>query len=274
MTDPSIGIIGAGNMGLALASGLVAASVPRGRLAISDPNPDKRHAAERLGITTEPDNDALVRRTDVLVLAVKPQHLQVLCRAIAPAVAVRRPLVISVAAGVRAADINRWLGGELAVVRAMPNTPALIRAGASVMFANERATKTDRQAAESVLKAVSEVFWVADESLMDAVTAVSGSGPAYLFLFLEALIAAGIAAGLPRDLCAALAKDTALGAARMAKTSPDDVALLRTRVTSPGGTTEQAIKSFLDSGFMEMFTRAILAAATRSQQLGDQLGAL
>lgn len=259
-------------MGLALASGLIAASVPPERLAISDPNPDKRHQAQALGLTIEPHNDALIERTDLLVLAVKPQSLHALCRAIAPAVRRRRPLVISVAAGARAADIDRWLGEEQAIVRAMPNTPALIRAGVSVLFANDRVTKEGRGAAETVLKAVSEVFWITDEALMDAVTAVSGSGPAYLFLFLEALTQAGIAAGLPHDLCTALAMETALGAARMAKASPEDVALLRARVTSPGGTTEQAIQSLLGDGFMGMFTRAISAATTRSQELGRQLG--
>jgi len=274
MTHSSIGIIGAGNMGLALASGLAAAGVPRERLAISDPNSDKRQSAETIGIRSEPDNDTLIQGANLLVLAVKPQHLHGLCCAIAPAVARHRPLVVSVVAGARVADINRWLGGEQAIVRAMPNTPALIKAGASVLFANEHVTKEGQQAAEHVLKAVSEVFWVADEALMDAATAVSGSGPAYLFLFLEALTKAGIAAGLPQALCTALAMDTTLGAARMAKASPDEVALLRARVTSPGGTTEQAIKSLINDGFMEMFTHAILAATARSQQLGEQLGTL
>ncbi|HUW98798.1 MAG TPA: pyrroline-5-carboxylate reductase [Acidiferrobacter sp.] len=273
MTNSSIGIIGAGNMGLALASGLVAAGVARERLAVSDPNPDKRQAVTELGIRALADTDALAQ-ADLLVLAVKPQHLHDLCCALAPAMTGRHPVIVSVVAGARTADIARWIGGEPAIVRAMPNTPALIKAGTSVLFATKHVTQVGREAAEAVLKAVSEVFWVTDEDLMDAVTALSGSGPAYLFLFLQALTEAGIAAGLSRALATALAMNTTLGAALMAKTSPEEVAVLRARVTSPGGTTEQAIKSLMNDGFMEMFTHAINAATARSQQLGKELGAL
>ncbi len=272
MKKLSIGIIGAGNMGLALASGLAAGSLTE--LTVSDPNPDKRRAIEQLGVMTETDNKALVERIEILVLAVKPQHLPALCRALAPAVARRPPLVVSVAAGARTADIGRWLGADLAVVRAMPNTPALLRAGTSVLYGNALTTSAHRQAAETVLRAVSEVFWVEDEALMDAVTAVSGSGPAYLFLFLEAFIKAAADVGLPEPLCAALAIETTLGAARMAKADPQAVADLRRRVTSPNGTTEQAVKSFMADGFMDIVARAVTAAARRSQQIGDELGAL
>ncbi|MHB1513770.1 MAG: pyrroline-5-carboxylate reductase [Acidiferrobacter sp.] len=272
MHNLSIGIIGAGNMGLALASGLRAKVAP-GRLAVSDPHSDKRQTIQEMGLTVHADNDALVADADLLVLAVKPQGLRALCLAIAPAVQRRQPLIISVAAGVRTADIDRWLGGGVAAVRAMPNTPALINAGVSVLWANDRVTKAQRDAATAVLAAVSEVFWVADEELMDAATAVSGSGPAYLFLLIEALTAAGVRAGLPHELCAALAAGTAAGAARMVQGAPGDAALLRARVTSPGGTTEQAIKRLLDDGFMEMFARAIQAACDRSRALGEQLGA-
>lgn len=272
MKKLSIGIIGAGNMGFALASGLANGSATE--LIVSDPHPDKRQAIERLGVMTEADNEALVERVEILVLAVKPRHLPALCRALAPAVARCAPLVISVAAGARTPDIGRWLGGELAVVRAMPNTPALLRAGVSVLYGNALTTSAHRQAAETVLRAVSEVFWVDDEALMDAVTAVSGSGPAYLFLFLEAFIQAAAEVGLPEPLCAALAVETTLGAARMAKADPQAVADLRRRVTSPNGTTEQAVKSLLADGFMDMVARAVTAAARRSQQIGDELGTL
>ncbi len=273
MQNFSIGIIGAGNMGLALASGLTTRMAP-GRVAVSDPHPDKRQRIADLGLAAHADNASLVAQADVLVLAVKPQNLHELCTAIAPAVQRRRPLVVSVAAGVRGADVGRWLGGGLAVVRAMPNTPALINAGVSVLWANDRATTAERDAAGAVLGAVSEVFWLEDEALMDAATAVSGSGPAYVFLLIEALTAAGVAAGLPRDLCAALAAGTAAGAARMAREAPADVAVLRARVTSPGGTTERAITSLLGDGFLEMFDRAIRAACDRSRELGEQLGAV
>ncbi len=272
MHNLSIGIIGAGNMGLALASGLGPTVAP-GRLAVSDPHPDKRRKIQELGLAVHADNDALVAAANLLVLAVKPQGLRALCEAIAPAVQRQQPLIVSVAAGIRTADIDRWLGGGVAVVRAMPNTPALINAGVSVLWANDRVTQAQRDAATAVLAAVSEVFWMADEELMDAATAVSGSGPAYLFLLIEALTAAGVKAGLPHGLCAALAAGTAAGAARMVQDAPGDAALLRARVTSPGGTTEQAIKCLLDDGFMEMFARAIEAARDRSRTLGEQMGA-
>lgn len=269
-----IGIIGAGNMGMALASGLIAAAVPAQNIIMSSRDSDRRQEMERLGIIPEPHNDTLVSRADILVLAVKPQHLPGLCHAIAPACARRHPLVVSVAAGVRTADLARWLGDGLSIVRSMPNTPALINAGVSVLYAGNTVTEAERNAAEGVIGAVSQVFWVSDESLMDAATAVSGSGPAYVFLFVEAFVQAAIAAGLPPELSTALVTHTALGAARMIAGGAEDPATLRARVTSPGGTTEQAIKTFMNGGFIEMFTDAVLAARARSQQLGEQLGAL
>ena len=272
MQNFSIGIIGAGNMGLALASGLALRMAP-GRIAVSDPHPDKRQRVSDLGISALADNDSVVAHADLLVLAVKPQAVRGLCTAIAPTVRDRQVLVISVAAGIRGADIARWLGGAPAVIRAMPNTPALINAGVSVLWANDQATAAQRQAAATVLGAVSEVFWLTDEALMDAATAISGSGPAYFFLMVEALTVAGVALGLPQDLSAALAAGTAAGAGRMVHDHPAEAALLRARVTSPGGTTERAIKSLLGEGFMEMFGRAALAARDRSRELGEQLGA-
>ena len=272
MQNFSIGIIGAGHMGLALASGLASRMAPD-RIAVSDPHADKRQRVHDLGISAMADNDSVVARADLLVLAVKPQAMRDLCAAIAPKVRERRPLVVSVAAGIRGADIARWLEGGPAIIRAMPNTPALINAGVSVLWANDEATPTQREAAATVLGAVSQVFWLADEALMDAATAISGSGPAYFFLMVEALAAAGAMLGLPPDLSAALAAGTAAGAGRMVHDHPEEAALLRARVTSPGGTTERAIKSLLGEGFMEMFGRAAQAACDRSRELGEQLGA-
>ncbi len=268
----SIGIIGAGNMGLALAAGLAAGMGPE-RIAVSDRHPDKQQRIRDLGITAHADNDPVIAHADLLVLAVKPQGLRDLCGAIAQGVQNRRPVVISVAAGIRGTDIERWLGGGLSVVRAMPNTPALINAGVSALWANARTTPAQRQAAAAVLAAVSEVFWLENEALMDAATAISGSGPAYFFLMVEALTAAGTAMGLPRDVCAALAAGTAAGAGRMVHDHPGEAAQLRARVTSPGGTTERAIKSLLDNGFMEMCAHATQAAQLRARELGEQWGA-
>ena len=272
MQNFSIGIIGAGHMGLALASGLASRMAPE-RIVVSDPHPDKRQRIRDLGISAYADNGPVVARADLLVLAIKPQGLRELCAAIAHEVQSRRPLVVSVAAGIRGTDIDRWLGGGLAIVRAMPNTPALINAGISALWANDKVSARQREAAATVLGVVSEVFWLTDEALMDAATAISGSGPAYFFLMVEALTAAGVTLGLPRDLCAALAAGTAAGAGRMIHDHPEEAAALRARVTSPGGTTERAIKSLLGDGFMEMVGRAAQAARDRSRELGEQLGA-
>ncbi len=260
-------------MGLALGAGLAAAPAPRARLVISDRNAEKRARAEDLGVSATDDNEALARESDVLILAVKPQHLKALCATLAPALERARPLLISVAAGIRVEDLDAWLGGGQWIVRAMPNTPALLRAGTSVLYAGAGVPARERALAETLLATVSRVFWVPEEALMDAATAVSGSGPAYLFLFLEALIAAGAKAGLPPALAADLARSTTLGAARMAEGGDVDVATLRARVTSPGGTTERAIASLLADDFPGMMARAVAAACARSRQLSAEWGA-
>lgn len=273
MNDPVITIFGAGNMGRALGAGLARGGKRPDRLVLVDHNADQREAAQALGLTTAADGAPLLDHTDVVVLAIKPQGLATLCAHLKSLLMHRRPLIISVAAGARTTDINRWLGNGFCIIRAMPNTPALIGKGVTVLYGNAQMTNTDQDIAQTILQAVSQVFWINEERLMDAVTAISGSGPAYVFLFIEALIAAATTLGLPPDLATALACETVAGAGQMAATSPLAVTTLRRQVTSPGGTTEKAIDSFLADNFAAMFQRATAAACARSHELGEQLGA-
>ncbi|MDA8391109.1 MAG: pyrroline-5-carboxylate reductase [Gammaproteobacteria bacterium] len=272
MQNMTIGIIGAGNMGRALAAGL-AATPGAARALVYDHSDDTRRRAAQQGLAVAKTLAELVAQADVLVLAVKPQHVAALAREIAAGVATGHPLIVSVAAGIRTDALRRWFHSDR-VVRAMPNTPALIRAGATVLYAAADIAADDRARVEALLQPVSAVWWVADEDLMDAATAVSGSGPAYFFLAIEALAAAGVQAGLPALIASELAAATALGAARMAGAGTESPATLRRQVTSPNGTTERAIQSFMDQGFMKMFERAVEAARARAAELGEELGAV
>ncbi len=269
-TAPSLCFIGAGNMAGALIGGLIRQGHPPARIVASDPDRDKLHALERQhGIRSEPDNRVAAANADIVVLAVKPQVMKSVCQGLQGME--RQPLFISIAAGLREADIERWLGGEQALVRCMPNTPALLGLGASGLHANARVSETQRAQAERILQAVGITVWVEREAQLDAVTAVSGSGPAYFFLFIEALQNAGEAIGLDRQTAARLARQTALGAASMAL-NHDDVAGLRRQVTSPGGTTERAIRSFLEAGLPDIVEDAVRAADQRAAELAEQLG--
>ena len=207
-----------------------------------------------------------------MVLAVKPQVLQDVAGDLSAALAQQRPLVISIAAGIREATLRSWLGENTAIVRAMPNTPALVQSGATALYANTRVTEQQRSLAESILRAVGLVIWVEDEDLMDAVTALSGSGPAYFFLFMEAMQAAGMELGLPADTARLLTLQTAFGAARMALESPEDAGTLRRHVTSPGGTTEAAINILQQGELQELVRRALQGAAERSKELAGEFG--
>ena len=213
-----------------------------------------------------------MERAQVLVLAAKPQALRALAMDIAGAVQKTKHLVISIAAGIRVYDIQRWLGGNLPIVRVMPNTPALVGAGAAGLYANTLTSETQRDTAESLLRAVGTTVWLKDEALMDVVTAVSGSGPAYFLLIIEALERAAIAHGLDHATARLLAIETAYGAAKMALEGGDEPATLRARVTSPGGTTEQAIKVLEHAGIAALFHDAVGAAVHRSRELADLLG--
>jgi len=259
--------IGGGNMAAAIIGGLIAKGWPAASLCAVDVVPAALEALrKRYGIRTAGDGAAEALRADCVVLAVKPQQLREVARGLAPSADDR--LVLSIAAGIRSADLARWLGGKARVVRAMPNTPALVGAGISGLFAMPGVSAGDRSRAESVLAAVGETFWVEDEAMIDAVTAVSGSGPAYVFYFIEALQKSGAMLGLPEETARLLAIDTFLGAARLAQESPDPVGELRARVTSKGGTTHAAITSLEADGVGAAVERALLAARARAEELG------
>lgn len=224
--------------------------------------------ADKFGISTSADSHAAAREANVVILAVKPQVMQQVCEQLAGVDNELDCLYISIAAGIREQEINRWLGGNRAVVRCMPNTPALIRLGATGMFANSRVSDGQKQLAEDILTAVGIALWVDQESELDAVTAISGSGPAYFFYFIELLQQAGTKLGLKQNTARLLALQTALGAASMARNG--DVVELRKQVTSKRGTTEQAISSFQHSDLASVINRATKAANDRSKELGEE----
>ncbi len=272
MTD-RIAFIGAGNMAAALIAGLIADGTPVERIVAADPSVEKCTALnEMTGIRTLQDNTEAVALANILVLAVKPQVLPLVAREIAPLVQGNDLLVISIAAGIRCDSLQGWLGGGVALVRTMPNTPAMIRAGATVLYATNKVSDRQRGQAESLMRAVGLVQWITDESLMDAVTALSGSGPAYHFLIMEAMEAAARELGLPAETAHLLTLQTAFGAARMALESDDPPRTLRARVTSPGGTTERAVHELEQGGIRDLFRQALVAARDRSIELSADLG--
>ncbi|MDH5300895.1 MAG: pyrroline-5-carboxylate reductase [Gammaproteobacteria bacterium] len=269
-----IGFIGAGNMASAIIGGLIASGCKPTDIWVSDVDERKlQDLQQRHGLHVANDNAQLLEKVDVLLLAVKPQIMKSVLKPLAPQVQQRKPLVISVAAGLPTADLSRWLGGEVALVRTMPNTPALVRSGATALFANERVTAHQHEVAESIMRATGLALWVEQESQMDAVTALSGSGPAYFFLLIESMQKAGEQLGLEAETARLLALQTAFGAAKLALEADDGAAALRAKVTSPGGTTEQAINVFMQRGMPEMVAAAMTAADQRAQELAKQLGA-
>ena len=271
MTAPRIAFIGAGNMAASLIGGLRAQGVDASAIRASDHGAEQRAkiSAEH-GIQTFAANAEAIVGADVIVLAVKPQVMKAVCLDLAAHIGANQ-LIVSIAAGITCASLENWLGPR-AIVRCMPNTPALLRQGVSGLYANSQVSATQRQQAEQLLSAVGLALWLEQEQQIDAVTAVSGSGPAYFFLLIEAMTAAGEKLGLPRDTAAQLTLHTALGAARMAVASEVDAAELRRRVTSPAGTTEAAINSFQAGGFEALVEQALNAAARRSAELAEQLG--
>ena len=273
MTFDHIGFIGAGNMASSLVSGLVADGYPPDHLHVSDINQDALDALkQRLGVATAASNHAVAEKASVLVLAVKPQSLKAVLEALAPALKKKPPLLISIAAGISCASIERWAGGQAAIVRTMPNTPAMVGCGATGLFATEAVDERQRNLAEEILRAVGLTVWVDKEPLIDAVTALSGSGPAYFFLLMQAMEEAGIRLGLDPQTARLLSEQTALGAGKIAIETGAGPLELRRRVTSPGGTTEQAIATFEAGGFREMVDVAMQAAARRAKALSEQLG--
>ncbi|EJM68531.1 pyrroline-5-carboxylate reductase [Pseudomonas sp. GM50] len=271
MSKTRIAFIGAGNMAASLIGGLRAKGLDAAQIRASDPGEETRaRVSAEHGIEMFADNAEAIQGVDVIVLAVKPQAMKVVCEALRPSLAPNQ-LVVSIAAGITCASMNNWLGAQ-PIVRCMPNTPALLRQGVSGLFATNEVNAEQRQQAEELLSAVGIALWLNEEQQLDAVTAVSGSGPAYFFLLIEAMTAAGVKLGLPADIAAQLTVQTALGAAHMAVASDVDAAELRRRVTSPAGTTEAAIKSFQAGGFEALVEKALGAAAHRSAEMAEQLG--
>ncbi len=268
----NIAFIGGGNMAGALVHGLVEDGTDPASILVAEPDGARREQlAARHGVRTTEDNAAAAAEAELVVLAVKPQVLHEVARQLAPVLDRNRPLCISIAAGIRHAALLRWLGGSVPLVRAMPNTPAMLQAGATGLYAPPSLEERHREAAEHVLRAVGLVVWVEDEALMDAVTAVSGSGPAYFFLFMEAMEAAARELGLDGETAGLLVRQTALGATRMALESSLDLPTLRLGVTSPGGTTERAIGVFEEGGLRALVHRALAAARDRSRELSREL---
>ncbi|WP_313115368.1 pyrroline-5-carboxylate reductase [Ectopseudomonas guguanensis] len=271
MSNPIIAFVGAGNMAASLIGGLRAQGVAASAIRASEPGGEQRaRLQQEHGIATFADNGEAIKGAELIVLAVKPQVMKAVCLDLAPHLSANQ-VIISIAAGISCASLENWLG-ERPVVRCMPNTPALLRQGVSGLFANPRVSAAQKAQAEQVLSAVGLALWLDEEAQLDAVTAVSGSGPAYFFLLIEAMTAAGEQLGLPRETAARLSIQTALGAARMASESDVDAAELRRRVTSPNGTTEAAIKTFQAGGFEALVQQALNAAANRSAELAEQLG--
>ena len=270
MNTQKIGFIGAGNMARSLIGGLINSGVAADRLFATDPNEEIRTALENdFSITTFADNQMLIDESDVVVFAVKPQIMKA---AATPLSAKENALYITIAAGIPATSLDSWLGGNRAIVRAMPNTPSLVQSGATGLYANAAVSEEQKQLAESILRAVGLTVWVEDEAQLDIVTALSGSGPAYFFMVMEAMEKAAESLGLPADTARLLAIQTGFGASKLALEIEEDPAILRKQVTSPGGTTEQAIKTFEELGLIEMFNKAMKAARDRAAQLAEELG--
>lgn len=272
MNKANIAIIGAGNMGGSLLSGLIANQYEPNQLWVSDPDPEKlKQFKDEFHINVSTENQESIRQADVVILAVKPQIFAQVAQDLSEIIQQKQPLVISIAAGIRADSIQKWLGGNIAIVRAMPNTPSLLGCGATAMYANSFVSPVQHNLAESIMRAVSLVVWIEDEKLMDVITPLSGSGPAYFFLVMEALQDAAIELGLPKETARLLTLQTAFGAARMALESDVDVVELRRRVSSPGGTTEKALLVLEEHNIRQIFKKAIASAKKRSEELAEIL---
>jgi pyrroline-5-carboxylate reductase len=279
MINKKIGFIGAGNMAYSLVGGLTATGVSGANIWVSDPSADKMtQMADNFGTNTCQSNNELVQAVDIVILAVKPQQLAQVCTDISSDAQQVNPLFISIAAGVLSKDIEIWLNSSepanntLALVRCMPNTPSLVQSGATALFANPQVSEEQKTLAESILRAAGLTLWLDSETDMDAVTALSGSGPAYFFLVIDAMEKAGVKLGLDEKTAHLLAIQTAFGASKMALESDDSPETLRKKVTSPGGTTEKAI-GILQAGELEaLFAKALEGARDRSIELAKILG--
>ncbi len=274
MSQDRIAFIGGGNMTRAIVGGLISSGVAPGRLLIAEPSAVQR---DRLGrdmpeVKTVSSNVEVAMLVDCLVLAVKPQDIADVCREVRDAVQQSRPLIISIAAGVRSQDIDTWLGDGFAIVRVMPNQPALLRAGVSGMFANDRTSASQLARARDIMSAVGSVVHVSRETDIDAVTAVSGSGPAYFLLLVDILASAAVKFGLEASQARLLAVETAKGAAALAAASGESMDVMIARVRSPGGTTAAALDALDNANIRDIFARALTAARDRAVELADQTG--
>ncbi len=267
-----IGFIGAGNMAYALIKGLLNNGFDANQINISDPNEELLQSREsELKVTTYSDNTSLLSNSDIIFFAVKPQVLSSVCLEL-KGIVKSKHLFVSIVAGIRSSDINRWLGGNFALIRTMPNTPALFQTGVTGLFANELVNNEQKSLVSSILFSVGECFWVDEEKLIDAITAISGSGPAYFFLLMQSMTQAGMALGLDEETANSLSIQTAYGASLMANKTGKDSRTLRAEVTSPNGTTQSAIESFQDQNFEGIVANATRAAYDRARELSNELG--
>ncbi|MCC7600107.1 pyrroline-5-carboxylate reductase [Janthinobacterium sp. FW305-129] len=273
-TELNIAFVGGGNMAAALIAGLAGKLTLGANIHVIDPHaPALEKLQAQFGVTTASAAGDALRGVDVIVLAVKPQSMREVAAQLLPFLdAERAPLILSIAAGIRAADLSRWLGGYSAIVRCMPNTPALIGMGITGMVASVGVSEEQKKTADAILRAVGQTVWLDDEAKIDPVTAVSGSGPAYVFYFIEAMQQAAAELGLTPEQGTQLAIATFTGAAQLAANSSEPVSLLRERVTSKGGTTYAALTSMEESGVKAAIVKGIKAAAQRGREMGDELG--
>ena len=271
MNTQTIGFIGGGNMASSLISGLIASGHSPQDLWVSDINQDAlKVLAQSLNVNTSTNNDDIINAVDVVVLAVKPQILSTVAKNATASIQQKQPLVVSIAAGISQQSLSQWLGNNIAIVRCMPNTPALVLTGATALHANAQVTAEQHDLAENIMRSVGIALWVNDESELDVVTAVSGSGPAYYFLLMEAMEKAAIEMGMNEVTARLLVQQTALGAAKIALESSESPEQLRKRVTSPGGTTQQALETFEEGGFTALVSKALHAARDRSIEMSKQ----
>lgn len=272
METQKIGFIGGGNMSRSLIGGLIASGTPASRISVYDTDAERLTSLEReYKVHAARDNQQIVDECEVVLLAVKPQVMKSVLSDLKLADRAAT-LFITIAAGIRTTSLQTWLGQPVAIVRAMPNTPALVQSGATALFATTGVSANQRDTAESILRGVGLTLWVNEEQQMDAVTALSGSGPAYIFLIMEAMQQAACKLGLEAETARLLTVQTVFGAAKLALEIEEDSTILRQRVTSPGGTTEKAVEVFQANGLDALFEKALTAARDRSVELADQLG--
>jgi pyrroline-5-carboxylate reductase len=272
MASPVIAFIGAGNMGSSLIGGLIRNGHSPQSIIATDANKEKLdELVSKFGIRTTTDNVEAASAADAIIFAIKPQIFKEVATPLAQAVTTKKPLIISIAAGIRIEHMQKWLGDNAAVVRCMPNTPALIGIGATALYANKHVSKDQHKLADDIMRAVGIAVWVQEESLLDTVTALSGSGPAYFFLVMEAMQEGAESLGLDKETARLLIQQTALGAASMAIENDISLAQLRKNVTSPGGTTEKGVSVLEKNKLKDIFKQTLIAAKQRSEELAGEI---